>query len=371
MAPRWQHDEDYTLMYNQKFEKYNWKEIADKVNEKHYNNRTYKGCISRFERLKKNGTYKDFINNISNMDTKETKTEEPKTPRTQNIKIKNETLKQEEQEDSGHETQNKISDESKSELDILKEKRDKLQKELEEVEKKIHNINTNKLKKEIEEKSKNLSSNEKRKKSCKLVGGYYKKEGHKKEENFNKKYNPKCNNLTMKAESDCEISENHPIIDKLFENYIIKNKNERFTSNKSGKSIQLVLGNIPELLVKNNLEWIQNKNNFRTLLNKYMKKTNSNKPADLLVYDTGNSRIFFNMNDVIEYIVNNCELRKLDSGRIKGDFIDNSKKGKGQYFTYEYRDGKHKSYFLGFSGGRGRPFIMLIKNKINYYEELY
>lgn len=85
MAPRWQHDEEYTLMYNKKFEK-NWKEIVNKVNQEHHNNRTDKGCSSHFRKLKKNGTYKDFINNITNMDTKETKTEEPKTPRTQNTK---------------------------------------------------------------------------------------------------------------------------------------------------------------------------------------------------------------------------------------------------------------------------------------------
>lgn len=220
-------------------------------------------------------------------------------------------------------------------------------------------------------KSKNLSGNEKRIESCKQVGGFYKKEGHIKEEKFNVKYNPECTKLTMKAESDCEISVNHSVLDKLLKFKIIKSKNERFTSNKSGKSIQLVLGNIPELLVKNNLEWIKNNDNCKSLLNKYMKKNNSNKPADLLVYDTGKSRIFFNMNDVIEYIIKECEFRKLESGRIKGDFSDNSKKGKSQYFTYEYRNGKHKSYFLGFSGGRGRPFILLIKTKIKFYEENY
>lgn len=60
--------------------------------------------------------------------------------------------------------------------------------------------------------------------------------------------------------------------------------------------------------------------------------------------------------------------RKLLSGRIKGDFNDNSKKGKRQYITYEYRT-RHKSYFLGLNGGKGIEFIkLLISNKgIRHY----
>lgn len=104
MAPHWHHDEDYTLMYNKKSGKYNWKEIANKVNEEHHNNRTDKGCSSHFRRLRKNDTYKDFINNYNNISNMDTKTEEPKTPRTPNKKIKNKTLKEQEQEDSGYET---------------------------------------------------------------------------------------------------------------------------------------------------------------------------------------------------------------------------------------------------------------------------
>ena len=216
----------------------------------------------------------------------------------------------------------------------------------------------------------NLSGNEKRIQSCKIVGGDHKREGHKKEKTFNEKYNPGCKTLTMKAESDCQISEEHQILDKLKEKVIIKDKQERNTSNKSGGSIQLTLGNIPELNGENNLEWIQDKANFTNLLQKYLKKSESDRPADLLVYDTGGSRIFFNIEDVINYMVENCMFRKIESGRIKGDFKDNSKNGKRQYFTYEYRS-RHKSYFLGFSGGKGRPFIDLLKTKIKYYEDPY
>ena len=56
---------------------------------------------------------------------------------------------------------------------------------------------------------------------------------------------------------------------------------------------------------------------------------------------------------------------------VKGDFEDDSKKGKRQYFTYEYRGKKHKSHFLGFSGGRGKEFIELIKTKLNFHDDPY
>lgn len=218
---------------------------------------------------------------------------------------------------------------------------------------------------------KKLSGNEKRINSCQQVGGDKKKEGHNKEKAFNAKYNPECQDITMKAEADCQISEEHPILDILKEKAIINDKKERNTSNKSGKSIQITLGKIEELMKEKNLEWIQNKDNFKQLLKKYFKKMESDRPADLLVYDTGSLRYFFNMDHVINYMVENCKFRKLKSGRIKGDFKDNSKKGIRQYFTYEYRGKKHKSHFIGFSGGKGKPFIELLKTKIKYYEDPY
>ena len=216
-----------------------------------------------------------------------------------------------------------------------------------------------------------LKGNDKRIMSCKLVGGHYKKEGHKKEETFNDKYNPKCKTLTMKPESDCQISEDNQILDELIKKDIIKDKKERNTSNKSGGSIQLTLGNIPELNKENNLGVIQNKEKCIKLFEKYLKKCESDRPADLLVYDTGKSRLFFNMDIVIDYIVKTCVFRKLGSGRIKGDFIDKSSRtGKRALLTYEYRK-NHKSYFLGFSGGQGKHFIELLKTNIKYHEEPY
>jgi len=216
-----------------------------------------------------------------------------------------------------------------------------------------------------------LKGNDKRIMSCKMVGGHYKIDGHKKEKTFNDKYNPECKTLTMKAESDCQISEDNQILDELIKKKIIKDKKERNTSNKSGGSIQLTLGNIPELNKENNLGVIQNKEKCTKLFEKYLKKCESDRPADLLVYDTGKSRLFFNMDSVIDYIVKNCVFRKLESGRIKGDFIDKSSRtGKRALLTYEYRK-KHKSYFLGFSGGQGKHFIELLKTNIKYLEDPY
>ena len=239
-----------------------------------------------------------------------------------------------------------------------------------EIEKLFQNLDINEPESEsIHEKK--ILSNQKRIQSCKQVGGLHKKEGHEKEKTFNAKYNPKCTTLTMKAESDCVISEEHPILDKLLENGIIQNKKQRNTSNKSGGSIQLTLGNIPELSGEENLEWIKNNDNFKNILEKYMKKNKSNRPADLLVYDTNKSRIFFNINHVIDYIVENCTLRKLPTGRIKGDFKDETSLTKKRaLFTYEYNK-KKKSNFLGFNGKQGKLFINLIKTKINYYEDSY
>ena len=63
----------------------------------------------------------------------------------------------------------------------------------------------------------------------------------------------------------------------------------------------------------------------------------------------------------------------MKTGRIKGDFNNNSKKGFSQYITYEYRH-THKSYFLGLNGGKGKKFIELLMDEtygINYYCDIF
>jgi hypothetical protein len=218
-----------------------------------------------------------------------------------------------------------------------------------------------------------LTGNDKRKESCKKVGGIVKEKGHKREGDFNKEFNPSAlGNIEYGATSDCVISTIHPIVPVLQTKFGINSYN---TSNKSGGSIQFTLGSIPELNCDNNLEYIKNKENSRQLFFKYLKKSGSERPADLLVYKNKQTKNweFFKMDDIIEYIVNKCKWRKLSSDRLKGDFVDNSKKGIRQYLTYEYR-ATHKSYLLGLNSGKGIQFIDLLKSKthgIDYLSKPY
>lgn len=215
--------------------------------------------------------------------------------------------------------------------------------------------------------------NEKRKESCKNVGAKKKTKGHKREKDFLKKYNPQEFNKPIEygPTSDTSICSTHPICNKL--NETIKPSN-LFVSNKSGNNIQLTLGNIPEF---KDADVNQLNNNdedcVRYIFNKYLKKNMSLKPAGILAYkDTKNRKwIFFNTDDIVDYITKKCTWRKLETGRIKGDFNDGSKKGYSQYITYEYRN-THKSYFLGFNGGKGIKFINLLRDPdygIKYFED--
>ena len=217
-----------------------------------------------------------------------------------------------------------------------------------------------------------LKGNDKRKASCKKNGGDIKKMGHIREKEFIKQYNVnELNNpIEYGAKADTTIDKHHTICEILKNKLNIKGFN---VSNKSGNNIQFTLGQIPEL---ENVEISDlTKSKVYELFNKYLKKSNSDKPADILVYkDTEKERwIFFNIDDIVNFIVNNCIWRKLATGRIKGDFNNNSKKGVSQYITYEYR-ASHKSYFLGLNGGRGKQFIELLmdaKYGINYHCDVF
>lgn len=213
------------------------------------------------------------------------------------------------------------------------------------------------------------TGNEKRKESCKKVGAEKKRLGHKYEKDFMSQYNP--NDLYKTeygATSDTSICPTHPICNILYETIKPSNLN---VSNKSGNNIQLTLGTIPELKNINVDILNENKEYVHKIFNKYLKKSESLKPAGILAYkDTTNKKwVFFNMDDVVTYIVNHCKWRKLESGRIKGDFKDDSKKGYSQYITYEYRS-THNSHFLGFNGNKGSSFMELLKSPnfgIQYY----
>lgn len=211
-----------------------------------------------------------------------------------------------------------------------------------------------------------MSSNEKRIKSCQKVGGEKKRIGHERENEFKAKYNP--TSLSQKTEygatSDTMIDENHPICTKLKE---VLGCDTFYCSNKSGYNIQMTLGRIPELDVVDNLQVLMDKAKCHQIFEKYLKKNQSKKPADLLVYkDLIHKKwLFFSMNDIINFIVDNVIWRKLKSKRIKGDFVNKSGK-LIQYITYEYRGSSHKSYFLGMNCGKGAKFIELLTHKIKY-----
>jgi len=213
-----------------------------------------------------------------------------------------------------------------------------------------------------------LKGNEKRIETCKKIGGQKKQLGHIIEKEFTKQYNIKeLNNPTEHgAKADTSIDKKHSICKILKQKLNISGFN---VSNKSGNNIQFTLGQIPEL--KDIEVESLNYDLVCDIFNKYLKKNHSDKPVDILVYKDvrENKWIFFNINDIINFIATKCIWRKLKSGRIKGDFNDNSKKGFSQYITYEYRK-THNSYFLGLNCGKGKKFIDLLTNEIygiNFY----
>lgn len=226
-----------------------------------------------------------------------------------------------------------------------------------------------------------LKGNDKRKESCKKVGREKKREGHDIEVEFMKQFNnPEFmryqkakeegkNTIEYGATSDTTIDESHPVYDILKNKLNISGVN---VTNKSGNNIQFVLGNIPEFKQIQTAAEITH--NFVTnLLNNYLKKCNSIKPADMLVYKcTINKKwIFFNIVNVIDYIAEKGKWRKLESGRYKCDFDNNTKKGIGQYITYEHRS-THNSDFLGSNGNTGIKLINLLMDEkygIKYHSE--
>jgi len=205
-----------------------------------------------------------------------------------------------------------------------------------------------------------MNGNQKRIETCRKIGGEVKRKGHQIEKIFNKQFNSKID-IIYSATADSIISHECKFISKIktlnLENYNV--------SIKSGKNIQFVLGKIEELNIENNLEYI--KKNCKDIMKIYLKKSKSKIPCEIFCYYDIEKWIFFNINHIINFIDKKCIWRKLKSGRIKGDFKDNSKNEISQYLTYEYRK-THKSYFLGANGNKGKKFIELLKNNIQYVE---
>jgi hypothetical protein len=211
-----------------------------------------------------------------------------------------------------------------------------------------------------------LTGNEKRKASCKQVGGAKKRRGHQVEGILNQQFGQASDALTYKAEADCSLSMSNPATQTLWTQLQTTLKMDPSdpthlsASVKSGNNLQFTLGIIPEITNAADKLAVMN---TKQLWNKYLKKSESAKPAGLLVYldSATKSWIFFKMDDVVNYIVEKSVWRLLATGRMKGDFA--TAKGKKQILTYEYRD-THGSHFLGANGGQGRAFIRFLEQNL-------
>lgn len=204
--------------------------------------------------------------------------------------------------------------------------------------------------------------NEKRVAACKLVGGEKKRIGHKRENDFGERWcDPTA--ITYKAEAD-KVVTNPELLAILKEKLSV---NSGSCSIKSGKNLQFTLGNIPEVTdAEDKIKAISQP----AVWQKYLGKSLSNCPADVLVYRSDDRWTFFNMQSVIAFVVDSCVWRETSTGRFKGDFRDGSKKGSRQYLTYEYRPAPHNGYFLGANGNRGRAFIELLQATLPFHQEV-
>jgi hypothetical protein len=210
--------------------------------------------------------------------------------------------------------------------------------------------------------------NEKRKESCKMVGGEKKRIGHSVEAIFQKQFGKggvvvtKKPKADSKPEADSTMDLSNPntraLDASLLETFGIDVAKAPNVSNKRGRNLQFVLGRIPELESPKTDEERLAAVSKPALWQKYLKKTASPKPADWLVYldETAKQWIFFKMDDVVNYIVTHSVWRILATGRMKGDFEGI------QYLTYEYRS-THNSYFLGANGNKGNKWITLLMKK--------
>lgn len=212
--------------------------------------------------------------------------------------------------------------------------------------------------------------NQKRKDTCKKVGGEKKRTGHKRESEFNSFFGYEDASIKYGAEADCKILNETPngihLNEQLKKHFIEMPEHSDKVSLKGGNTIQFTLGRIDEV---SSLENSEKLNVFKNsdFWEKYLGKSNSANPPGWFVYrdETEKTWTFFRMDSVIEFIVIKSKWRLLDTGRIKGDFTDSSKKGYSQYLTYEYRPSK--GHFLGANGGKnGKKFVNLLRECLSH-----
>jgi hypothetical protein len=156
---------------------------------------------------------------------------------------------------------------------------------------------------------------------------------------------------------------------------------------RAGKNWQFHLGEINEISTieyySNSIEVIpfKNKNiskgshseswenqlkflSSKLLWEKYFAKGN-----DVLCFSSDNFEyFFFNIKEIIDFLISNIKWRLLESGRIKGDIIlsDNDLK---TIFTIEFRNESHKKCFaFGAHGGnKGIELFLILLRNIKHY----
>lgn len=204
-----------------------------------------------------------------------------------------------------------------------------------------------------------------------------KRKGHAREEVFNEKFgNPNFQVNYSGASNDNIVDKNNKFYKKIIESLNVKSSDDLKISLKSSNTIQIHLGNIPELTDKNKYV-ISQTNEGHTKVNhmidfgeqvKALKsktfwyKYLAGLKGEVLCYTDDITHKFFNMDDVINFITNECKWRILSTGRLKGDFSQGNKNK--QFLTYEYRKRK-KTFVIGAHGGKkGKEFIQLLEQNL-------
>jgi hypothetical protein len=206
-------------------------------------------------------------------------------------------------------------------------------------------------------------------------GGEKKKKGHLEEQKFNEIFDKSDASINYSGKSaDCFVTKDQ------YQSLLAQlNPTDYSVSLKSGKTMQFHLGNVPELsdktYYKNHLtqnakghKCGQHHISFdeqekvlksREFWEKYLKK------GSLFCYkpqDNSGTYLFFNMDDIINFIISKLSWRLLETGCIKGDIDDIS-----GIITFKYRDTKHDAFLLGATGGKnGEKWVNVMSKYLTH-----
>jgi hypothetical protein len=206
-----------------------------------------------------------------------------------------------------------------------------------------------------------------------------KRRGHERERKFNDFFGSTDYKVNFSGATADNYIADTSLLSELREANILKKDVTPDVSLKGGNTIQIHLGSIPELTAPDYEVYdldhttVDHKKTFDTQVEelkkvsfweKYLKKGNL-----LCYYNDDSVWTFFDMKEVIDFIVHNTEWRILDTGRLKGDLPQAPSGKMKQIFTHEYRS-KKRSFVLGAHGStKGKQFIDVLKNNINFLEK--